>query len=264
MNVLRRSVLSAIILGFVGWGTPLVDAVAAEAPKTLKVTGSRWSPYVDEERPNNGLAADLVGTALRRAGYELDPQFESWPRAYRGVVVGIYDVVAAVWRTAQRDEELVFSEPYLLNDIIFLCRRGKGVQFENLEDLTGQRIGVVNEYAYGGGFDDYPRLNKVVNSALIQNILLLQQGKVDLVVGDQWSIFYEISQFLPDELTEFDVLERPLIRRGLRMGVSRQTPSHEKIVADFTKAMLEMNKDGTYREILQAHTKGIAIIAEGR
>ncbi len=51
---------------------------------------------------------------------------------------------------------------------------------------------------------------------------------------------------------------------GVRVALSRQTPGYEKIVANFNPAMLEMNRDGTYREILQTHTKAIAIITQGR
>ncbi|MEJ2130465.1 MAG: transporter substrate-binding domain-containing protein, partial [Gammaproteobacteria bacterium] len=237
MNRLGRSVLGTVMVTILA--LVAADVLASEGGQTLRMTGSRWSPYIDESRPHNGLAAELVVTGLRRAGYALDPHLEAWPRALRGVEVGQYDVVAAIWRTPERDAELVFSEPYLMNDIVFLCRRGKVFPFESLENLAGKRIGVLTDYAYGGGFDDDPRIDKVVNNTLAQNLQLLRDGKLDLVVGDQWSIFYEITQFMPEALPEFDVLGRPLIRRGLRMGVWRQTPDHDQIVADFNAAMLE-------------------------
>jgi polar amino acid transport system substrate-binding protein len=253
------------------WAIVLVILAVALAPSfvwaqtsTLKLIGSLWSPYVDPNRPNGGLASELVSSALRKAGYEVEASLETWPRAYRGAAVGIYDVVVAVWRTPAREQELLFSEPYLMNEIIFLGRAGGNVRFERLEDLVGKKIGIVRDYAYGGGFDDHPRLNRVVNNHLVQNLLLLREGKLDLVVDDQWAIMYQLSYFMPSAMAHFEVLPRPLIRRGLRIGVSRQNPQHEKIVADFDQAMRQMDEDGTYEQILDKHTAGIATIAPGR
>jgi len=259
MNVASKTVgwlLAAALLGG--------SASAAEADKQLRVTGSVWAPYIDPSRPNNGLAADLVTTALRRAGYSLDSEIETWPRAYRGTAIGVYDVVASVWKTPAREADLVFSEPYLMNDIVLMSKRGRALPFEGLDDLVGFTIGVENEFAYGGGFDERADLRKVVSNSLIQNLLLLRQGKVDLVIGDRWSIYYELTNYLPDAVNAFEMLPNALVRRALHMGVSRQNPEAGKILADFNRELEAMNADGTYREILDLHTRGLAVVEPGR
>lgn len=228
--------------------------------RSLRLVTSPWSPYVDDALPNNGLAIDLVTTALQRAGLSSELHLETWPRAYQGAASGADDVVAAIWPSSEREADLVFSDAYLSNDIIFLTRRGRSILYRNLDDLKGLKIGVVRQYAYGGGFDEYPSLIKVINNALIQNLLLLRSGQLDLVIGDRWSIFYQLSTFLPDTLEEFDVLLQPLVRRGLSIGVSRQNPEHAEIVEAFNKALRSIHEDGTYRQILARHTDGIAVV----
>lgn len=229
-----------------------------DAATTLKVAGSIWPPYVDDQLPEGGLAVDLVRTALARAGYDVAPELEAWSRAYEGVAVGVYDVAAAVWQTEARKEVLLFSEPYLLNDVILLIRRGEPIEFRALADLYGHPIGVVRGYAYDEAFDADPNLIRVANAHLLQNLLQLSHGKVDIVVGDKWSIVQQISSYMPDALKDFEVLPKPLARRALRIGVSRQNPNAPEIVAAFDAAIAGMKKDGTYDAIVKKHTEGIA------
>ena len=235
---------------------------ANEAPR-LRITGALWTPYVDQSLPNFGLAAELVGTGLRRAGYELDPKVETWPRAYKGVAIGVYDVVVGVWESEARAQDLVFSAPYLINDVILLARVDAGIVYDSLADLIGYRIGVVNGYAYGGGFDTHPRLIRIANNHLTQNLLLLRQRKIDLVIGDRLSIFYEISRFMPSSRHNFRALPNAHIRRGLSMGVSRKYADSTKLIAAFDAAILAMNEDGTFDAIVAKHTKDLGLAEPG-
>lgn len=233
--------------------------VAEEAP-LLRVTGSLWSPYLDQTLENNGLAADLVRTALTRAGYRIDPKAEPWSRALRGTALGVYDVVAAIWQTPERAEDLVFSDPYLLNDIIFLARASSAAGFNELDDLIGFRIGIVTDFAYGGGFDTHAGLTRIENNHLIQNLLLLRKGSLDVIVGDKWSIYHEISRYMPNDIDTFRLLPKPLIRRALRMAVSKENTDATEILSNFNKAITAMREDGSYSEIVQRHTKGYVVI----
>ena len=242
----------------------LLLASGAARAELLRVTGSLWSPYLDDELPNGGLAADLVRTALTRAGYEVEGSAEPWSRAYEGAAIGVYDVVAAIWQNEERGEDLIFSNPYLLNDVIFMSRQGVLGNYRTLNDLTSYRIGVVRGYAYDDAFDNHPDLFRVTNNHLIQNLLLLRQGRLDVVVGDKWSILHQISVFMPDDIGYFVALPKPLARRAVRLGVSRQNPNAQEIVAAFDKAIAEMQADGSYDEIVKRHTTEIARLPQQR
>ncbi len=258
-----RSITGTGIIGAFICALLLLSGPVAQA-ETLRVTGSLWSPYLDPELENSGLAVDLVRTALERAGYEIEESVENWTRAYEGTAVGVYDVVAAIWQSERRLDDLVFSEAYLLNDIVFLARRGVLIDYRTLSDLTGLRIGVVREYAYDDQFDNHPDLYRVVNNHLIQNLLLLRQGRLDVIVGDKWSILHQISVFMPEDVSAFTMLPQPLARRALRLGVSRLNPKANEIVAAFDQAIAEMKDDGTYAEIVKRHTTGIALLPQRR
>jgi polar amino acid transport system substrate-binding protein len=83
--------------------------------------------------------------------------------------------------------------------------------------------------------------------------LKLTQGRIDLTLDDSRVLEYEINQFMPNRRNDLVFLSKPLAVQGVRIGVSRQNPDHEKIVAAFNKAMEEMKKDGTYQKIIDKH-----------
>jgi polar amino acid transport system substrate-binding protein len=234
-----------------------VDSLAAKAP-TLRVSGSIWSPYIDQTLESYGLASEIVSTALRRAGYEIEPTVEPWTRAYQGASLGVYDVLAAVWQTDSRAREMLFSEPYFFNDIVLIARAGP--RMDSIEDLRGRRVGVVEGYAYGGGFDENRDIIRVRSNHLVQNLLLLRQGKIDAVVGDSYSIIHAITKYMPDAVSDWVLIPQPVARRALYAGASKQNPDAAGIIANFNKAIKEMREDGTYNEIVGRHTKDYVLM----
>ena len=231
---------------------------------TLTVTGSLWPPYLDGDLPEGGLAAEIVRTAFTTAGYEIEVKVENWPRAYQGTALGVYDVVAAVWETAEREDDLVFSEAYLLNDIVLVAHKGGRVQFRgDPSTLKGFRVGVVRDYAYEPVFDA-AEFERVVSDHLIQSLLLLRQGRVDVIVGDEWSIIHQVARFMPDDVAYLERLPTPVTRRALRIGVSREHAQAEQIVADFNRALAELRADGTYKAIVRRHTEAMPALPRKR
>lgn len=231
--------------------TGLSSVVAAE--KVLQVGSAPWAPYTDQGLPEMGLANDLVNTALRRAGYTPYGTMEHWNRILEGAKIGVYDVVATPWYSDERNEYLDFSEPYLENQIVFVKKKESPFEYTKYEDLNGMMIGVVVDYAYDERFNGDRNLIKIAERHLIQNLLKLTQGRIDLTLDDSRVLDYEINQFMPNRRSELVYMSKPLAIQGMRIGVSRDNPEHAQIVAGFNKAMAEMKKDGTYQKIIDKH-----------
>ncbi len=236
----------------------LAEPPAQAESEPLRVALDPWPPYVDKSRPSLGVATDLVITALDRAGYATNVSFDKWARILEGTEIGVYDVIVAAWRTEEREKLFEFSEPYLFNEIKFIKRKGKPYTYEKLSDFKGLLIGTVDSYAYSPEFDETKLLIKVPSNHVIQNLLLLRQGRIDLTLDDQWAIRHEIAAYMPSAASEFEFLPQPLARRGLHLLVSRAHPKHKEIVAAFNKAVKEMKADGSFDKIVQKHVKDLA------
>lgn len=222
--------------------------------QTINVVHSgKWPPYADAGLPEQGLAVELVTTALKRAGYTPVVNIDSLDRILEGGRLGVYDVFATPWFSEERNQYLHYSEPYLESYIRFIKKKDKKFEYESFADLKGVMIGVVAGYAYDEAFNESRDIIKISERNLIQNLLKLNQGRIDLTLDDELVLQYEINQYMPNSMPQFQLLPKPLAVRGIHIGVSRENPKHEKIAADFNKAIADMKKDGTYDLIVSKH-----------
>lgn len=228
------------------------------ADKPLHIALDHWPPYIDRSHPEYGMATELVITALNRAGYKSSVTLENWTGALEGTRLGVYDVIIAGWHTPKREELFEFSKPYLYNEIKFIKLKDKSFTYDTFTDLQGLFIGVVENYAYSPDFDNSNLLIKIPSNHLIQNLSLLQQGKIDLTLDDKRVILHQIAKYLPSSSNQFEFLDKPLAVRGLHLLVSRNNPAHKEIIAGFDKAIVQMKSDGSFDEIIRKYQRELA------
>lgn len=231
----------------------LLISTAVYAEQELKVAASRWSPYVDVELTEGGLALDLVTAIFKKAGYRLKISFEKWPRNLQGVKMGHYDIIATAWYSEKRAQSLDFTRAFLHNELKFLVRVDSGIQFNNYNDLQGKLVGVVKQYAYGGDFMKVNSFMKVSANHVIQNIDSVLKKKIDATIADERVLKYKINSLMKHNKKLFKILPKPISIKGLHVAVSRKNSKHKEIVAAFNKALITMKNDGSYLKILQRH-----------
>jgi polar amino acid transport system substrate-binding protein len=217
------------------------------------VHSGNWPPYADASLPEQGLAIDLVTTALKRAGYSIQITTAPLEQILEGSKTGTYDVFATPWYTIERDQHLDFSQPYLQSSIHFIKRKDAPFEYTKFHDLEGMKIGVIENYAYDEDFNESTAIEKINASTLIENLQKLVDGKVDLSLDDERVLRYTLSQSMPNSIANLEILANPLTLRGVNIGVSRYNPDHSSIVADFNRTIAEMKEDGTYNKIVKKH-----------
>ena len=82
--------------------------------------------------------------ALKRAGYTTSYAEVPWERAVRGLKRGDYDVLINAWYSLERTEYGYYSQPYLVNRIRFLQRKGSRIRFETLADLYPYTLSLIH------------------------------------------------------------------------------------------------------------------------
>lgn len=241
----------------------LCSQAATQRAISIVHSGS-WPPYADRRLPGQGLAIDLVTTAFRRAGYAPRVETATLAEILAGGETGAYDVFATPWYTADRDQLLHFSQPYLQSTIRFIKRKDAPFEYTKFDDLEGVKVGVIGNYAYDEDFNASTTIKKIPAGSLTENLRKLVDGEIDLTLDDERVLRYTLNQSPPDFRTRLELLATPLTTRGINIGVSRKHPEHAKIVADFDKAIAEMKQDGSYDQILQKHNVYIDSVATGR
>jgi len=219
----------------------------------ISIVSSQWPPYVDDAAPEKGLAVELVNKALQRKGYQSRLHIDSWQRALEGVQIGVFDATCAIWKTAEHEQDLLFSEPYLNNKVSFIKKKSLATDYAHLSDLTGFVIGVLRGYAYNEQFTQSRALIKIPANHIIQNLHKLNKGSIDLTVGDERAIQYALEKYLPMHASSFEFLTPPLAYKKLYLAVSKSNKSAQAIINDFNQAIKEMKQDGSYDLIVSKY-----------
>lgn len=230
-------------------GLGLISAVA-HAEKPVKLLANTSPPYADAQLEEQGLALELVTHVFSRTDYSPEIKIETWHRAMEGVRIGVYDALATAWYSDERAEDFLFSEPYLSSKIILVKASSDPSVYRTAADLAGKRLGVRTDYAYGVDLEAIPGLTLVRENHLVQNLLSLQAGKVDLVIGDLRTMNFQLREYFGGSLGKFRVVDADLPTRERHVAAGRNMPGHEEMIAAFNRALAETKKDGSYQAIL--------------
>lgn len=231
----------------------LLFSSASLKAENLRIVAEHWPPYVDEAAPQHGLAIDLITTALLQVRYDYTLEYQPWPRALEGGKIGVYDMIANIWYTDERARDLDYSEPYLINDIRFIKRKGNQIKFKKMSDLNNLLVGTVKDYGYPKEFTDAQNFTKIAHPELLPAINGLVKGDYDLVIGDLNALNYILLKFLPNAAKNLEILPKPVGLNKLYVAVSKANPKHAQIIKDFNEGLHAIQKDGTYQTIIAAH-----------
>ena len=228
----------------------LFCSLGAQAQQPLKLMANTSPPYADVRLPERGLALEMVEHIFSSTSVQPTISIENWSRAVQGAQLGVYNGLAAAWYSDERAQDLMFSEPYLSSKLIILKRRSEPRNFTDLRQLSGARLGVRTDYAYGVDLAAIPRLTLVEENHLIQNLRNLLSGKVDFEIGDKRTIIHQLNEYLKDKLNQVSVTGIQLDPVARHVAVSRSLKGHEKIIADFNASLAKAKTDGTHQAIV--------------
>ncbi|MCH8552669.1 MAG: transporter substrate-binding domain-containing protein [Natronospirillum sp.] len=228
----------------------LVLSISANG-RTLIGAGDPWPPFLDPDLPGNGIAVQIVSAAMETQGYDIEWQNMPWARALFGVRDAEYDILVGAWYTDERAEFLLFSEPYIDNDVRIIMRADDDFQFEGIEDLTGKRIGTVLGYGYGDEFNQADNYIPEPAVNLITNIRRLVGRRVDLTVEDELVARFLINEINPDFIEQIRFSETPLMSNSLHVAVGQAHPEAQEIIDAFNAGFAVIRENGTYEQILR-------------
>ncbi len=248
---LREKSMSCVLRAIALLG--LLLTAQANAGEKLRLVADSWPPFTEASLLNNGLATDLVSTALQRAGYSTDYAQVPWARALLGVEEGRYDVLINAWFSDERTRIGQFSEEYLLNRVRFLKRSRSSVQFQDLSQLYERPIAVVRGYSYSAEFDNDKLLEKVPVSNFSMALRMVAAGRVDLAVEDEFVARYYLAAEPKGIRDRLEFLSKSLSENSLHILVSLKNPQHQGIVEDFNREIAAMKADGSYAAIFKRH-----------
>ncbi len=240
--MLRWILLSLVAVAF---------SSTVQAEQEFRLMANTSPPYADAKLPDQGLALELVKKVFAQTDFTPNIIIENWSRALEGTEVDVYDALASVWYSKAREKDLLFSKPYLRSELLILTLRSNQGQYSRLDQLTGSRLGVRTDYAYGVDFSAIPNLTLVQEDQLVSNLLNLLNGKVDFVIADQRTAAMQLHEFFSDKITQFAVVDIALPPVERHVAASRAWPEAESMIAEFNRALEGLQKDGSLDAIVK-------------
>jgi ABC-type amino acid transport substrate-binding protein len=255
-------------------GAPLFAEQKAVTLATLE-----WEPYVGSEMSYNGLTAEIVTAAFKKAGYTVDFKFQRWTEGMAAAREGKVDGIFPAYADKSRKADFIYSDK-LLDSPLGLYKKsaktlpgGPGAwgelyekgpdiaypvdpridQTDALKGLKDFTFGVVADYVNTPEFDAADFLTKVEADSDEENLKNLFEGKVDLVVIDRYVAKSILVKKFPWQLGEFDFMEPPLEKKPLFVIFSKQAKGHEQLLKDFNAGLALVKADGLLKEILRKY-----------
>jgi len=181
---MTRSILliTTILLGIV-----LIAGCTSEVPKekVIVITGHQnWFPAM-YSNGNGNISGDAIDAArntfadmnIKTISLDVGPWDVAQEKARKGEVI-----IAALYKTKEREEYLYFSDPYMTDPIVGFVTTGNGLAYNKKEDFKGKKGVATIGDSYGQEMDNYivqSSLNLIRVDTPEQAFILIKEGKVD-------------------------------------------------------------------------------------
>ena len=228
-----------------------IDARAGKSA-ALRMAMTEFPPYTGTDLPGGGTAAWVTRAVLARQGLEMHLSVRPWARALSETQEGIFDGLIGVWRNPDREHALLFPKPLgITNQIGFMARVGTSISVNDLRQLRGLTIGVVNGYANPPAVEEAQlQLEPAVDD--LRNLRKLLIGRIDLALIDKGVARYLLRTQLTSGLAKLRWLEPAVTEMPLYTALSRRSTEVQARVAQFNVGLERMRQDGELDQVLKA------------
>lgn len=217
-----------------------------------------WPPfeYLDQQNLHQGLAADYLRFAANSLGVSLAIQpTPDWSTALERARQGQLHILAAIVPSAEREQYLTFTQPYLDYPVVILSR-ANGPQPSDIQALKPLKVGVIRNYRTHEQLRiNHPELHLVAfdNASMLLTALAL--GQVDAAVNDLASSSWTLQRLGLHNIQRSGELK-------LRYALSMATPKGSPLPSILNKLFNHMTEE--QHRTLQAPWLGAQLQADSR
>lgn len=216
----------------------------------LRLGSDVWPPFTNNVG-ETAFASEIVKEALNRNKVAVMERTMDFSMVIKAIENGGLDGSPALWKSPAREDSMIFSEPYLHNQLILVSMRKDSLPVNDLEAIAGKRLAIVRGYAYGAGVDSLKNVQLVYSKSDQENLLKLLKGQADYMLVDELLIRYLVDA-QPGKFEEtLSVSESPVIIESLHFAIRKDLEGGQELIDGFNEATKAMLADGSYNRILR-------------
>lgn len=243
--------VSMLFTGCGGGGDTTQGGGDATAKKIVVGLDDEYAPmgFKDENNQIVGFDVDLAKEATKRLGSEVEFKAIDWNSKEAELKSGRIDVL---WNgldiTPERQENMLFSDPYMDNRQIIFVRTGDTQNIAAEADLAGKAVGTQAGSTAETYINSQPDLQTSFNEFktygdYVSAFMDLENGRLDAVICDEIVGRYYMAKH-PEALQALDVTVGPVTQFGIAFA-KENTELRDKV----QKAFDEIVADGTASKI---------------
>ena len=224
-----REYTSVALLSLVSLASPMP---AWGQPPQLHLVSTAWPPFTNAPGQPR-FALDLVEEALERISVTSQTAIVDEARFTPSLLNTEFDGSAAIWKDAERERALVFSEPYLENRLLLVGRRGSDVSAKKLAELNGKRIVLVGGYSYGDEVQNGSGPTFIQSRSEEDSLARLLANEADYTLMDELVVENILDNHGDQARSRLQVGSTTLIVRPLHLAIRRSRPDAAALVNRF-------------------------------
>lgn len=219
----------------------------------LKIGSAVFAPYfyMGEDGEYTGIDKEIAEEACKRMGYQ--PEFVSftWGEQDEMLKEGKIDCIWSCFSSQGREEQYLWSEPYLKIRDMVLVLSDSGI--ENLQDLDKKRVAVrvgtkVQDYFLKDATKETPKPELVSTFITMQDVFAaFGKGYVDAVAGPEAGL----KSFTDKNPNRYRYLSEPIL--VVPIAVAFEKEQNLDIVENLNQKFSEMKADGTITSIVEKY-----------
>ncbi len=207
--------------------TPAEKAWLAAHPVIRVGAETNYAPYEFQDSRGHfaGVVADYMEILKRRLGVRFQvQQMSDFTAVESKLRKREVDIVLALAPTAEREEYLLFTKPYLHYVNVIVTRDDFGF-VTGVRDLALERVGVVTGHSSEQLISRaYPNNKVTAYSDLLEGLMAVSTGKADGLVDDIFPIVFNIRYHQISNLKIATPLEKVLQPKGFSVAVRKDWP----------------------------------------
>lgn len=225
----------------------LIACLSFGQQQELKLAADVWPPFTNVQGEKS-ILSDLVKEALLDIQIESTLEIKEFKEVLEKVNSGEYDGSPGLWISEERKEKYFFSKPYLYNQLVLVGRKGADVSAVSFDQLSGKKIGVIKNYAYGEIENNNIEIIQGISNQ--KNLEKLLSDKIDYMLVDALLIQYMLKHQLNDVTQHLAIGQEPLLVKSLHLALSKKAENAEEILLRFDEQIEKMIADGSFNELL--------------
>ena len=222
-------------------------SMGATAQTIRFATEASYPPFefVDADNKIQGFDVDLANALCKEIQADCTFSNQAFDSLIPGLKFRRFDaVMAGLDITAEREKQVLFTQPYYDNSALFIVQKGK---VADLAALKGKRVGVQNGTTHQKYLTE--KMSDITTAPYdsYQNAILdLNNGRIDAVFGDtavvnEWLKQNQNLSALGDKVTDKEYF-------GTGLGIAVRQGNTD-LQSKFNEALAKVKADGTYNTI---------------